>query len=83
VRHSTATAPEWVERRKHKSDIMLMERRIEMPTYEYQCRECNKKFTIVQSISEHGKVKVSCPKCKSKKIQQRISSFMTKTSRKS
>ncbi len=54
-----------------------------MPTYEYQCSECNKKFTVVQSISEHGKVKVSCPKCKSKKIQQRISSFMTKTSRKS
>lgn len=54
-----------------------------MPTYEYECRDCNKKFSVILSISEHGKVKVYCPKCKGKKVKQSISLFTTKTSRKS
>jgi putative FmdB family regulatory protein len=54
-----------------------------MPTYEYECRECKKKFSLIRSISEHGKTKVSCPKCKSSKVKQSISLFTTKTSRKS
>ncbi len=54
-----------------------------MPTYEYECRGCNKKFTLVQRISEHGTTKVVCPKCKSTKVKQNISAFTTKTSRKS
>jgi putative FmdB family regulatory protein len=54
-----------------------------MPTYEYECQACNKKFTVIQSISEHEKTKASCPKCKSAKVKQRISLFTTKTSRKS
>ena len=54
-----------------------------MPTYEYECRDCKKKFTVIQRISEHGKTKVSCPKCKSAKVKQSISAFITKTSRKS
>jgi putative FmdB family regulatory protein len=55
----------------------------DMPTYEYECQACNRKFTLIQSISEHGKTKVTCPKCKSAKVKQRISGFTTKTSRKS
>ena len=54
-----------------------------MPTYEYECQGCKKKFTLIQSISEHGKTKASCPKCKSTKVKQRISVFTSKTSRKS
>jgi putative FmdB family regulatory protein len=54
-----------------------------MPTYEYECQQCKKKFTLIQSISEHGKTKVACPKCKSAKVKQSISVFTTKTSRKS
>jgi len=54
-----------------------------MPTYEYECQACNRKFTLIQSISEHGKTKVTCPKCKSSKVKRRISGFTTKTSRKS
>ncbi len=54
-----------------------------MPTYEYECQQCKKKFTVIQSISEHGKTKVACPKCKSAKVKQSISVFTTKTSRKS
>ena len=41
-----------------------------MPTYEYRCSECNQKFSIVMSISEHGKQKQACPKCKSKNIRR-------------
>lgn len=54
-----------------------------MPTYEYECRNCNKKFTVIQRISEHGTAKVVCPKCKSARVKQIISAFTTKTSRKS
>jgi putative FmdB family regulatory protein len=54
-----------------------------MPTYEYECVDCKKKFSVILSISEHEKTKVSCPKCMGKKVQQRISLFTTKTSRKS
>ena len=54
-----------------------------MPTYEYECLNCKKRFSLTSSISEHSKSKVSCPKCKSKKVKQVISTFMTKTSRKS
>jgi len=54
-----------------------------MPTYEYECQECKKKFSLISSISEHSTTKASCPKCKSKKVKQVISTFITKTSRKS
>jgi putative FmdB family regulatory protein len=54
-----------------------------MPTYEYECRECKEKFTVILSISEHDKSNVACPKCKGKKVKQDISLFTTKTSRKS
>jgi len=54
-----------------------------MPTYEYECQDCNKKFSLISSITEHNTTKASCPKCKSKKVKQVISTFITKTSRKS
>jgi putative FmdB family regulatory protein len=54
-----------------------------MPTYEYVCEACEKKFSLIQSFSEHDKGKATFPKCKSKKVKQQISTFMTKTSRKS
>ncbi|PKN34799.1 MAG: zinc ribbon domain-containing protein [Deltaproteobacteria bacterium HGW-Deltaproteobacteria-19] len=54
-----------------------------MPTYDYQCQDCGKKFTLNMSISEHGKAKVACPKCKGRKVKQMISLFTAKTSRKS
>ncbi len=54
-----------------------------MPTYEYQCMACKKQFALVQTIAEHDKGNVACPKCKKKKSRQLISSFQTVTSRKS
>lgn len=54
-----------------------------MPTYEYECKDCKKKFTLIQSISEHDKTETVCPKCKSTKVKQNLSVFTAKTSRKS
>jgi len=54
-----------------------------MPTYDFVCDGCKKKFTLFMSISDYEKKKYSCPKCKSKKVKQQISSFQTVTSKKS
>ncbi|MBW1784056.1 MAG: zinc ribbon domain-containing protein [Deltaproteobacteria bacterium] len=54
-----------------------------MPTYEFLCEKCKKPFTRVLSISEHDKGNSRCPVCKSRRVKQQITSFQTKTSRKS
>jgi putative FmdB family regulatory protein len=54
-----------------------------MATYEYHCETCNRTFTVEERISEHGKSKPACPKCKGHKVKQLVSTFQTKTSRKS
>lgn len=54
-----------------------------MPVYEYRCKECNKEFTVTMSISEKESKKVTCPSCKKESVEQLITPFMTKTSRKS
>ena len=54
-----------------------------MPTYEYSCTKCAKKFTVVLGIAEHEKKPPACPKCGSKAVAQRFSGFFSKTSRKS
>jgi putative FmdB family regulatory protein len=54
-----------------------------MPTYEYICSGCGKKFDVIRTFSEHDKGRVACPKCKSRKVAQRFSAVFTKTSRKS
>jgi len=54
-----------------------------MPVYEYQCQGCRHQFTVVLTITEHDKLKVECPKCKSKKVEQRLSAFFAKTAKKS
>jgi putative FmdB family regulatory protein len=55
----------------------------EMPSYEYRCPKCNKKFTLILSIGEHDAGKAKCPKCNGKKVEQLITAFQVKTSRKS
>jgi putative FmdB family regulatory protein len=54
-----------------------------MPTYEYVCDQCGKKFTLVMSISEHDKKNAKCPHCGSRKITQQISGFNAITKKKS
>ncbi len=67
----------------YQSGLMTWERRKAMPTYEYECIYCKKKFSLSLHVSEHGKTKVVCPKCKGNKVRQIVSTFITKTSRKS
>jgi len=54
-----------------------------MPTYEYQCEKCGRKFSIIQRISAQGRKRPSCPKCKSAKVNQVFSPFYAKTVKKS
>jgi len=54
-----------------------------MPSYDYKCKECKKPFTVTMTIGAHDKAHVACPKCKSRKVEQRFGSFFTVTSKKS
>jgi putative FmdB family regulatory protein len=54
-----------------------------MPTYEYLCLKCKESFTVVMSIGEYEKGKVSCPKCGKRQVKQQVTAFQTKTSKKS
>jgi putative FmdB family regulatory protein len=54
-----------------------------MPTYDYRCQSCKKKFSLTLSIKEHDASRVKCPKCGDKKVEQLITQFIAKTSKKS
>ena len=54
-----------------------------MPSYDYRCPKCKKRFTAVLSMGEHDAEKVKCPKCGERKLEQLITAFLVKTSRKS
>ncbi|MBA2440423.1 MAG: zinc ribbon domain-containing protein [Thermoleophilaceae bacterium] len=54
-----------------------------MPTYEYQCRECGETFSRRENIADHGTGTVSCPKCQSGNVDQRLTGFYARTPRKS
>jgi putative FmdB family regulatory protein len=54
-----------------------------MPTYEYRCEKCRRRFSRVETISQHGKKRLKCPKCGSVRVMQVFSSFFVKTGRKS
>ena len=54
-----------------------------MPTYDFVCEKCKKKFSLALTISEHEKTKFRCPKCKSTKVKQEITTFQVQTSKKS
>jgi putative FmdB family regulatory protein len=54
-----------------------------MPTYEYKCVECGKESELYLSLSEHDRGKITCPACKSTRMEQLLSAVSAKTSRKS
>lgn len=57
-----------------------------MPTYEFQCEKCRKRFELTYAITEYerlAKKKIKCPKCRSIKVVRQISAFEVKTSKKS
>lgn len=47
-----------------------------MPIYDFRCKDCGKKFTVMVGISDRDKV--SCPECKSGKVEQLISACSVK-----
>lgn len=54
-----------------------------MPTYEFICEKCNKPFSLILSISEYEKKNFRCPGCGNTDVKQQVTSFQTKTSKKS
>jgi putative FmdB family regulatory protein len=54
-----------------------------MPTYEYRCDKCGKRFSVVQRISEHTSRAPACPKCRSRATRQLPAAFYPKTVKKS
>lgn len=54
-----------------------------MPQYEYLCTGCGKKFSLTQTIEEHDKGRVKCPKCGGMKVEQQWAAFYATTSKKS
>jgi len=54
-----------------------------MPTYQYRCEKCLKKFERTETISEHEAKKPTCPKCGSKKVSFVPGNVYVVTSKKS
>jgi putative FmdB family regulatory protein len=54
-----------------------------MPHYEFFCKSCNKSFSKVLTIAEHGTDRTTCPHCGSQDVEQRWSAFTVITSKKS
>ncbi len=43
-----------------------------MPTYQYRCEECSKRFELFMTYDEYGAKQVVCPYCESTSVQRRI-----------
>ena len=54
-----------------------------MPIYEYRCTKCRARFSQQEGIEQHARRRPSCPKCKSRAVEQVLSPFFAKTVRKS
>ena len=55
-----------------------------MPAYEYTCKDCGKEFIVFLSIKEvEAKPKIKCSHCQSDNVARKLTSFFTKTSKKS
>ena len=43
-----------------------------MPTYQYRCLNCKRRFDVYMSYSEYGSKSITCPHCASDQVQRRI-----------
>lgn len=43
-----------------------------MPSYDYRCLNCKRRFDVFMSYREYGSREVTCPKCGSANVQRRI-----------
>ncbi len=46
-----------------------------MPTYEYECRKCEKQFKVFYRTLLRGDEKIECPHCQSQNVERRVSRF--------
>jgi putative FmdB family regulatory protein len=53
-----------------------------MPTYEFKCRPCGTEFATTASVSQLEKGAIRCPACGAADLEQLLSAFVPKTSRK-
>ncbi len=56
---------------------------LNMPIYEYKCLECGKEVVLALTLNEHEVGSAKCPACGSKRLEQLITSFIARTSKKS
>ena len=54
-----------------------------MPRYDYKCLDCGKEFLLALTLKEHESGAAACSSCGSKKVEQLVTGFSAKTSRKS
>ena len=54
-----------------------------MPTYDFRCDKCGKRFSLTMTIAEHDSKRARCPKCKSPRVTQQLHGFFAQTSKKS
>jgi putative FmdB family regulatory protein len=53
-----------------------------MAVYEFECRDCGKRFELTMPMSEHDRVKSEppgCPECGKRDTHQLVSLFSCKT----
>ena len=43
-----------------------------MPSYEYRCLDCKRRFEVYMSYAEYGEKHVHCAYCNSQEVQRRI-----------
>jgi putative FmdB family regulatory protein len=43
-----------------------------MPTYDYRCLDCKKRFDIFLTYAEYGSMQICCKHCNSSNVQRRI-----------
>jgi putative FmdB family regulatory protein len=56
---------------------------VTMPQYEFLCLACKKKFSLILTVAEYEKGKITCPKCGSSKVEQQWAAFFAVTGKKS
>ena len=71
--HEVSRAP-----RPHTARSMIA-----MPMYDYKCLDCGKESLIAITLKEHESGPITCPACGSKKMDQMITSFIARTTKKS
>lgn len=43
-----------------------------MPTYQYRCLDCQRRFEVFLTYAEYGQKQIKCPRCGSEHVQRRI-----------